>query len=156
MESDDSCSDLFITQSCFRSNVETQEASNAADFLDKSLDISLELPTGDVVEYLDFTEEHRKEYAKIAAENAQSSTAESTDDNVLLGQEPFVPLVPDLFDDEDVLPDEVLAAALDASEALQTCNDRHAKPVSANTVKENSTKGYVFFSLQILRNFFGR
>lgn len=159
MDSDDSASDLFITQSSFRTNVETQEANEAVNFLENSLDLSVELPTGDVVQYLDFTEDHKKEYARIAAENAKDSSTSSTTgvehdhnnsaaasvpSNVLVGEEPFVPLLPELFDEEDVLPDDVLLAALDASERVS--DERHGKPVSSETVKENSTKGYVYLA----------
>lgn len=152
MDSDDSCSDMFITQSSFRTNVETQEASKAADFLSDSFILPDELPTGDVVEYLDFSHEVSNaknvgaEITGHASETVRNETvAVPPLPNIDVGQKPFVPLLPDLFDDNDVntVSDEVLSAAVDTVLSHGEERDRHGPPVSLQTVEENAVKGYV-------------
>lgn len=163
MDSDDSCSDLFITQSNFRTNVKTQEASDAAEFFNTSFDL-LE-NSGEVVEYFDFSKEistsataqpsissavkecHASEVKDSVSVDIVLQPQVSGEDtlNVPVGQEPFIPLVPDLFDDHDVdqIPDDVLAAALDSVTADTDDKERHGVPVSPEAVQENSAKGYV-------------
>lgn len=93
MSVDDSGEDLFITQSTFRTDgdVVTQEADEAATYLlDTSLDFLMPNSCPEVVEYIDFSHEHAQEILNI-----DSARKEEVNRS-------FVPLMADLFDDDDV------------------------------------------------------
>lgn len=159
MDSDDSCSDLFITQSCFRTNVDTQGASDAVNFLNGSFDL-LQDNSGEVIEYWDFSKENSNN--KSSPQMEEKALDKSKDDNVPevsnveVGKEPFLPLVPDLFDDHDVdkVSDDVLSAALDSVTAELVDTERFGAPVLSNEVTENSGKGCVFLVMFTIENFF--
>lgn len=155
-ESYDSGKDLFITQSSFRSAVDTQEASEAVDFLNTSLfDLSEDVPlSGEVVEYWDFMHEHEQELKAILEQIAsESSVVKATSET---GNNPFSSPQEDvsaqaidlnvdvnlLNKDVDKVSDDTLNAAVDEVTKVPTLN-RHADPVSDKTIKENSGKGYV-------------
>lgn len=164
-ESDDN--DLFITQSTFRTD--TQEAAEAADFLDTSFDI-FGTPTQDVktteqlfagrtVHYLDLSEHtsdhgttvshddtksdcnHDKEEPTIEDIGA-SEVGLPVDENIVPGQEPFLPLLTE--DDVSTVSDDLLKAAVECVTADTNDGDRFAEPTSDATVEEHSGKGCVF------------
>lgn len=74
------------------------------------------------------------------------NTTVNVNDNVIVGLEPFVPLVPDLLTDDDVdkVQDDVLQAAAKALTTEQQ-TDRFGKPVSDGEVQQHTGKGYVLF-----------
>lgn len=83
---DDSGNDIFITQSsfCCLDDADTQAVDDAVEnVLDTSLEVLNDLPTGDVVEYWDFS--HDQKDGKTVNDRQH---------------EAFVPLVPDLLQDE--------------------------------------------------------
>lgn len=84
--SDDSGDDIFITQSSFRclDNANTQDVDDAADNMLMDSD-PLQDISGEIVEYMDFSEPKQQTYAVFTPE---------------LNEAPFVPLLPDLLDDE--------------------------------------------------------
>lgn len=198
MDASDSGDDLFITQSTFRT-VDTQDADEAANFLDSSFISDSLMAKGDVVEYWDFSHEYRHEYdnVKNVAKEGESTlptleegtsdtpttvsntTKESTldglvqnsakplqrgdvsisatvnlNENVVVGQEPFVPLMPDVLTNADVdqVGDDVLQAAAKALTTEANTTDRFGKPVSDGEVKQHTGKGYVhIFALENLK-----
>lgn len=144
MEEDeyDSADDLFITQSNFRTD--TQDAANAAEFLETDFNLSFDLEAPETVEYWDFS----KEVTNVQQGNSDTKHEDHVIDtavNVVVGEEPSVPLLPNLQDDE--VTDEVLSSTLDA--VIDSLPDEKwfAAPVSDATVQESSAKGYVTFSL---------
>lgn len=147
----DSGEDLFITS--FRTD--TQNAGNAAEFLETSFNLSVDYSTPEIVQYWDFSKDNStsddvskpagdvSSHIHVAEGVVQNSTA-SLDDNVAIGEEPILPLVP-AFDSDTVeqLSDEVVSAALDDAVAVLQSSNRFGAPVSDGTVQQSSVKGYV-------------
>lgn len=136
---DDSGEDLFITQSTFRSeDVDTQEAGEAVDFLNLSMNV-YDASAPETVEYWDFSNERRNSSTSDAN---GASTNVLPDNNVVVGQEPILPLEP-AFQVEDFssnISDEVLSAAIDAVAKEKPAISRHGEPVSDDHVKQNTGK----------------
>lgn len=129
---DDSSDDLFITQSTFRSNVDTQEADEAAEFLSTSfmadenycLAKNYDPAAPERVHYWDFL----------------SSSLNDTDKPT--GNAPVL-----TDGDVDQVSDSVVEAAVKAvldDTKGKGNSSRHSDPVSDVAVKENTSKGYVF------------
>lgn len=146
---DDSGEDLFITQSTFRSEVDTQDACEAVDFLSTSFDLLSDDREGHEV---------RQETVKNAsatssaepvvtitnspAKRVQEISPVSIEANVIVGQEPLIPLESNLTEDDvDVVSDEVVSAALDAVMSNVKDPGRFGEPVADMTVQLNTAKG---------------
>lgn len=142
----DSGEDLFITQSNFKSD--TQDAAGAADFFETDFNLSLDLDAPEVVQYWDFSHDASNVHDNepVPPADLLSNPVDAFDtENVIIGEEPAVPLLPNL--EEDGVSDEVLSGALDAAlDSVQETN-RFAQPVSDSTVQESSAKGYVSLHL---------
>lgn len=117
MDEDYDSGDIFITQSNFRT-VTMQDAGEAADYFqgfDSLLDENCEVSTGEVVQYWDFSHETNNDTIPATAGSVDSAKQPDVhaasevniepnvcapdvvaNVNVNVGQEPFVPLLPDL------------------------------------------------------------
>lgn len=148
---DDSGDDLFITQSTFRTEVDTQDASEAVDYFDTSIDfLHNDTDAPEVVQYWDFSDEvcNAESVVDKPVEGRPEQVTEtplSIDANVIVGQEPIISLENKLDDAEvDAVSDEVVSAALQAvlgnAKDLNRCGD----PVTDTDVSLNTAKGYVF------------
>lgn len=146
MDDSDSGEDLFITQSTFRTD--TQDAVEAADFLDTSFNLDVNFGEGEIVNYMDFSKQGSSAHDG-AVQQQHDAPISIEQDNVIVGHEPVIPLVANLEEEKlyGELPDEVVSAALDAALSATAKEQRFAEPVSDGTVKDSSTKGYVSFFL---------
>lgn len=88
-ELNDSGDDLFITQSTFRvDNVTSQDAETAANFfMDSDDNLDSCIATGDVVEYVDFSNASDKGYTLLSTQDWEEKKKQAA----------FQPLLPDLF-----------------------------------------------------------
>lgn len=129
--SGDSSDGLFITQSCFKTDVDTQEADNAADFFSTSFEIT-------------------DSFSRRPLGERQSDKNDAVPDPCISDEVPVIPESSkecDLFTDGDVdkVSDGVLNAALDAVLAETQADDRFGAPIPDNAMKEKTMKGYVYF-----------